>query len=87
MANNLSNVDVIAQKLDTLIRIQARIAVSHLEAQKDRILFLTSAGLAPKDVGEVLGISPNSVSVTLHQSRKQAKGPSKDKPATGGASR
>ena len=70
MAARLSNDDVLAQKLDTLIRLQARIAVAHLATQKEKILFLSSAGLPPKDIGEILGVTANSVSVTLLQARK-----------------
>lgn len=64
---------ILVQKLDTLIRLQARIAVAHLESQKQKILFLSGAGLQPKEIGEILSISANSVSVTLSQARKSAK--------------
>ncbi len=70
MQSKLGVEDVIAQKLDTLIRLQARIAVASLATQKERILFLSSAGLSPKDVGGILGVSANSVSVALLQARK-----------------
>jgi DNA-binding CsgD family transcriptional regulator len=79
VAGKLSSDDSVAQKLDTLIRLQARIAVAHLATQKERVLFLSSAGLSPKDIGEILGVSANSVSVSLLQARKSAaKAPKKD---------
>lgn len=64
---------MLAQKLDTLIRLQARIAVANLETQKQRILFLSSAGLQPKEIGDILGVSSNSVSVALSQAKKGSK--------------
>lgn len=79
MAVNRSSDELVAQKLDTLIRLQARIAVAGLSTQKERILFLSSAGLAPKEIGEILGVSANSVSVALAQARKtNAKSPKKE---------
>ncbi|MFL6726639.1 MAG: hypothetical protein ACJ8FS_09015 [Sphingomicrobium sp.] len=71
--------DPILQRLDTLIRLQSRIAVAQLPTQKDKIVFLSSAGLAPKEIGEVLGVSPNSVSVTLLGVRKAASKGAKSK--------
>jgi hypothetical protein len=67
--------ELIVEKLDTLIRLQARIAVCDLATQKDKILFLDSAGLGPKAIGEILGTSANHASVTLAQARKGKKGP------------
>lgn len=79
MPVKLSNDEIVAQKLDTLIRLQARIAVAPLATQKERILFLSSAGLSPKEIGEILGVSANSVSVSLLQARKAGgKAPKKD---------
>jgi DNA-binding CsgD family transcriptional regulator len=70
MANKLPPDQLLVQKLDTLIRLQARIAVAHLGTQKERVLFLSSAGLTPKEIGEILGVSANSVSVALLAARK-----------------
>jgi DNA-binding CsgD family transcriptional regulator len=74
MASKLPKEDLLIQRLDTLIRLQARIAVGHLQTQKERILFLSSAGLPPKEIGDILGVSANNVSVTLLQARKTGKG-------------
>jgi DNA-binding CsgD family transcriptional regulator len=43
-------------------------------------VFLSGAGLAPKEVGEILGVSANSVSVTLLAVRKAATKSAKSKP-------
>jgi len=71
--------DPILQRLDTLIRLQGRIAVAQLPTQRDKIIFLSGAGLAPKEIGEILGVSPNSVSVTLLGVRKAAAKATKSK--------
>ena len=65
--------DPILQRLDTIIRLQARIAVQHLETQKDKILFLGDAGLGPKAIGEILSITANHAHVTLVAGRKKKK--------------
>lgn len=65
-----SDQKAILEKLDVLIRLQASLAVSSLEAQKDKILFLSKAGIAPKDIAAILDTSSNTVNVTLSQKRK-----------------
>jgi DNA-binding CsgD family transcriptional regulator len=70
MASKASKDDPVLQRLDTIIRLQARIAVAQLETQKEKVVFLSGAGLAPKEIGDILGVSANSVSVTLSGVRK-----------------
>jgi DNA-binding CsgD family transcriptional regulator len=77
MASSASKDDPVLQRLDTIIRLQARIAVGHLNTQKEKIVFLSSAGLSPKEIGDILGVSANSVSVTLLGVRKATKAPKK----------
>ncbi len=60
----------LGEKLDVLIRLQALSLVSRLEAQKEKVLFLSKAGMAPKLIGEILNISANQVSVTIFQAKK-----------------
>lgn len=40
-------------------------------AQNDKIKFLSEAGLQPKEIGEVLNLSPNLVRVALSRMRKK----------------
>ena len=77
-APKASKDDPLLQRLDTLIRIQARIAVAHLGTQKEKILFLASAGLGPTAIGDILGISANNANVTLVHARKTKKLPLKN---------
>lgn len=81
------NEDPVIQRLDTLIRLQARLAVAHLKTQKDKIIFLGEAGLGPKAIGEILGISSNNANVTLVQARKkkQSGGKKGEEESTDGA--
>ncbi|MGE0501255.1 MAG: sigma factor-like helix-turn-helix DNA-binding protein [Rhizobiaceae bacterium] len=63
--------ELIAQKLDTLIRLQAHLAVGNLPSQKEKILFLGRVGLGPKDIADILGTTPNTVNVALSTARKE----------------
>lgn len=58
-------------KLDTLIRLQAHLAVAGLSSQKEKILFLGRAGLSAREIAEVLGTTTNTVSVALSNARKE----------------
>ncbi|MFD9899869.1 hypothetical protein [Mesorhizobium sp. NPDC059025] len=64
------NNDEIAAKLDTLIKIQAHLAVAALGSQKEKILFLGKAGLLTRDIADILGTTANTVSVALSNARK-----------------
>ena len=60
----------LAAKLDTLIRLQAHVAVAGLSSQKEKILFLGRVGLSAREIAEVLGTTTNTVSVALSNARK-----------------
>jgi DNA-directed RNA polymerase specialized sigma24 family protein len=74
--------DPILQRLDTLIRLQARLAVSSIKEPRDKVLFLSGAGLGPKAISEMLSMSPNAVSSVLKRARKIA--PQKNSSDVGG---
>jgi DNA-binding CsgD family transcriptional regulator len=40
-------------------------------SQKEKIALLSTAGFQPKEIAELLGTTPNTVSVTLAQMRRQ----------------
>lgn len=61
---------VLAAKLDTLIRLQAIAVVDRLGTQREKIVFLSKAGLQPKAIADILGTTANSVSVALSKSKK-----------------
>ena len=62
--------DEIAQKLDILIKLQAAALIASIESSKDKILFLSKAGLRPTLIAEILDTTVNHVNVTLSKGRK-----------------
>ena len=64
----------IAEKLDMLISIQALTAVAHLQSKKEKILFLSEAGLSPKSIAPIVGSSAASVSQTVYAEKQKRKG-------------
>lgn len=74
MAKNQETTDPILQKLDTLIRLQAKIAVNGMAEQRDRVLFLSESGFGPTAISEILVVSVETVKSILKRARKaQAK--------------
>lgn len=59
--------------LRTLLKIQAYSAVRDLPSKKAKILFLSEAGLSPKEIGLIVGTSAASVSQTIYAAKKQGK--------------
>ena len=60
----------VLEKLDTLIRIQALLAVRSMDTQKEKIVFLYGAGIKPKDIAMILGTTPNTVNVAMANHKK-----------------
>ena len=63
----------ISQKLDILIKLQAAALTAPMASTKEKILFLSQAGLRPTLIADILGTSPNHVNVALSQGRKPTK--------------
>ena len=59
-------------KLDTLIRIQAALAVRDMPTQKEKIVFLYGAGLGPNYIASLLGTTPKTVSVAMAKHKKSS---------------
>ena len=64
--------EAILQQLRCITRILLMDATKG-QKRKEQIGFLSDAGFEPKEIAELLGISANSVSVTLAKIRKQGK--------------
>jgi DNA-directed RNA polymerase specialized sigma24 family protein len=60
--------------LRTILKVQALSAVRHLPSKKEKILFLAEAGLAPKEIGPIVGSSPAAASQAVYEAKKRAKG-------------
>jgi hypothetical protein len=66
-------VDEIGEKLDVLIKLQAAALTTSMESIKEKILFLSKAGIRPTLIAEIVGTTVNHVNVTLSQARKSVK--------------
>jgi hypothetical protein len=62
--------DDISEKLDILIKLQAAALTAQMESSKDKIVFLSKAGLRPTLIAEIVGTTPNHVNVTLSGARR-----------------
>ncbi len=68
----MSNMTEVANKLDTLIRLTA-IGLFGDKTQKEKIELLAIAGLGAKEIADLLGTTPNTVSVALYGLKKKKK--------------
>jgi len=69
----LSTEELTLAKIDQILRILAVIATKGLK-QREQIAVLNQAGLAPKDIADLLGTSSNTVRVELVGLRKAKRG-------------
>jgi len=65
--------DEVAEKLDILIKLQAAALTMQMESTKEKIVFLSKAGLRPTLIADIIGTTTNHVNVTLSNARKSAK--------------
>lgn len=78
--------DDVLSELRKISRLLTLLVTKDL-AQKDKIVLLSTAGLQPKEIAELIGTTPNTVSVRLAQIRKQQAGRrARGAPKGGGAS-
>ena len=66
-------------KLDRIIRLLALNAVSADQSLKEKAVVLSSVGLAPREIAELLGTTRNAVSVALSLARHSKKAKTKGK--------
>lgn len=69
MSNDLPE---IIQRLDTLIKLVATSLLAE-KSQREQIELLSKVGLAPKEIAELIGTTPNTVRVALTAIRKAKK--------------
>lgn len=75
----------IEQRLDVVVKLLGAMLTQDM-MRKEAILTLSRAGLVPKEVAGILGISPHQVSVALYDEKKKSpkgKLPSKRRPQGG----
>ncbi len=73
MPGKVEEESFVVERLDTLIKLHAWSIVRNLDSQKEKIFFLNRVGLKPKEIGEILGTSANSVSVALAKAKASEK--------------
>ena len=63
----------VVERLDVLVRL---VALAQLEEKTrgEQIALLSHAGMQPKEIGAIVGTSPNAVSVELSKQRRRARG-------------
>lgn len=59
-------------KLDILIRLVA-LGLCGEKSQREKITLLAAAGLQPKAIAEMIGTTPNTVSVALSGIRRESR--------------
>ncbi|MBZ0259915.1 MAG: hypothetical protein K8F90_04875 [Hyphomicrobiales bacterium] len=64
--------DELAEKLDVLIKLQAASLTSTMDSTKDKIVFLSKAGIRPTLIAEIVGTTVNHVNVALSTARKSS---------------
>ncbi len=70
--NNDLKLQPVIQRLDTLIRLVASNLLAG-KKQQEKIELLSKSGLAPKEIAELIGTTPNTVRVSLTAMRKKHK--------------
>lgn len=61
----------VLQELRRISRLLTVVATKEVGTKRDRISILADAGFEPKEIADLVGTTPNTVSVTLHSLRKQ----------------
>ncbi|MDZ7791917.1 MAG: hypothetical protein U5L08_15750 [Xanthomonadales bacterium] len=69
----------INEKLDRIVRLLAINSIRPDQSMKDKAIALSSVGLGPKEIADLIGSSPHSVSQTLSAAKKTAKKKTKKK--------
>jgi len=64
---------VLSQQLEALIRLNA-VALAEGKKRRDQIRLLSTAGLPPKTIAELIGTTANTVSVELSALRREQGG-------------
>jgi len=71
--------DEVARELRRISRILAVIAIRNEESQREQIKLLGDMGFLPSEIARMVGTTPNTVSVALHEIRRK----SRQKPGAG----
>ena len=67
-----SNHQELMELLRTLLKVQSLSAVRDLPTKREKIIFLSEAGLSPKEIAPIVGSSSAAVSQTIYDAKKKA---------------
>ena len=67
------NEDIIAEKLDTLIKLTAASIIKEDKTQTKSILKLSGVGIGYKDIAKIIGATDNYVAMILSRNKNKAK--------------
>jgi DNA-binding CsgD family transcriptional regulator len=65
---------LLSEKMDTLIRIQAALAIKDMDTQREKIVFLYGTGLGPNYIASLLGLKPKTVSSEMAKHKRAVSG-------------
>lgn len=66
-----ANHQEVVELLRTLVKIQSLSAVRHLPSKKEKVMFLSEAGLSPKEIAPIVGSTSGAVSQTIYDAKKK----------------
>jgi DNA-binding CsgD family transcriptional regulator len=69
-------------KLLQQIRQLIAVMVTDGKGRKEQVLMLARAGMAPKEIADILSTTPNTVSVMIHQAKGESRNVRTRKPST-----
>lgn len=61
------------KKMDILVKLTAANIVGQSKNFKEQVRLLSSVGMRPREIADILNKSPNNVSVTLNSIKKESK--------------
>jgi DNA-directed RNA polymerase specialized sigma24 family protein len=67
-----ANHQELIELLRTLVKIQSLAAVRDLPTKREKTLFLSEAGLSPKEIAPIVGSSSGAVSQTIYEAKKKS---------------
>lgn len=73
MKDSASEASGLEQKIDILIKLVALSVARDCTTLKEKAILLSRAGLSSRDIANLFGTTPNTVSVALSAAKRRAK--------------
>jgi DNA-binding CsgD family transcriptional regulator len=72
--------ETVADRLGTIVRLLAVLAIRDFDQQQDKIIALSKAGMQSKEIADLLDTTPHTVAVTVSAARTANKSRARKKP-------